>query len=130
MGSYLGSPGVPFCPFSSWFPLLKPSGRKKGARILKGLLRNLVINEVVSRVTVVMTHIRGLIAPLIVINLQVRVPSRAPTRVCVRIWYWAGILSKTTCSLGFLFLRCYGVHQPKPYMEVFGPLYVHRGCVL
>ena len=44
----LGSPVVPFCPFSFWVPLLKPSSRKKGTLIIKkgtliikGLLGNL-----------------------------------------------------------------------------------------
>ena len=36
----LGSPVVPFYPFSFWVPLLKPNSRKKGTRI-KGLLGNL-----------------------------------------------------------------------------------------
>ena len=36
----LGSPVVPFCPFSFWVPLLKPNSRKKGTLIIKGLLGN------------------------------------------------------------------------------------------
>ena len=39
---HLGSPVVPFYPFSFWVPLLKPNSRKKGALIIKGLLGNLV----------------------------------------------------------------------------------------
>ena len=38
----LGSPVVPFYPFSFGFPLLKPNSRKKGTLIIKGLLGNLV----------------------------------------------------------------------------------------
>ena len=38
---FLGSPVVPFYPFSFWVPLLKPNSRKKGTRIVKGLLGNL-----------------------------------------------------------------------------------------
>ena len=41
----LGSPVVPFYPFSFWAPLLKPNRRKKGALIIKGLLGNLVVEE-------------------------------------------------------------------------------------
>ena len=37
----LGSPVVPFYPFSFWVPLLKPNSRKKGTLIIKGLLGNL-----------------------------------------------------------------------------------------
>ena len=37
----LGSPVVPFCPFSLGLPLLKPNSRKKGTLIIKGLLGNL-----------------------------------------------------------------------------------------
>ena len=37
----LGSPVVPFCPFSFWVPLLKPISRKKCTLISKGLLGNL-----------------------------------------------------------------------------------------
>ena len=37
----LGSPVVPFYPFSFWAPLLKPSSRKKATLIIKGLLGNL-----------------------------------------------------------------------------------------
>ena len=37
----LGSPVVPFYPFSFWVPLLKPNSRKKGALIIKVLLGNL-----------------------------------------------------------------------------------------
>ena len=37
----LGSPAVPFYPFSFWVPLLKPNSRKKGTLIIKGLLGNL-----------------------------------------------------------------------------------------
>ena len=33
---------MPFCPFCSRAPLLKPHSRKKGTLILKELLRNLV----------------------------------------------------------------------------------------
>ena len=40
-GSKLGSPVVPFYPFSFWVPLLKPNSRKKGTLIIKGLLGNL-----------------------------------------------------------------------------------------
>ena len=39
--SKLGSPVVPFYPFSFWVPLLKPNSRKKGTLIIKGLLGNL-----------------------------------------------------------------------------------------
>ena len=39
--TYLGSPVVPFYPFSFWVPLLKPNSRKKGTLIIKGLLGNL-----------------------------------------------------------------------------------------
>ena len=39
--STLGSPVVPFYPFSFWVPLLKPNSRKKGTLIIKGLLGNL-----------------------------------------------------------------------------------------
>ena len=39
---FLGSPVVPFYPFSFWVPLLKPNSRKKGTLIIKGLLGNLV----------------------------------------------------------------------------------------
>ena len=49
----LGSPVVPFYPFSFWVPLLKPNSRKKGTRITKGLLGNLENykrNSVPSRV--------------------------------------------------------------------------------
>ena len=38
----LGSPVVPFGPFSFWAPLLKPNSRKKGTLTIKGLLGNLV----------------------------------------------------------------------------------------
>ena len=38
----LGAPVVPFYPFSFWVPLLKPTSRKKGTLIIKGLLGNLV----------------------------------------------------------------------------------------
>ena len=38
----LGSPVVPFYPFSFWVPLLKPNSRNKGTLIIKGLLGNLV----------------------------------------------------------------------------------------
>ena len=38
----LGSPVVPFYPFSFWVPFLKPNSRKKGTLIIKGLLGNLV----------------------------------------------------------------------------------------
>ena len=38
----LGSPVVPFYPFSFWVPLLKPNSRKKGTLTIKGLLGNLV----------------------------------------------------------------------------------------
>ena len=38
----LGSPVVPFGPFSFWVPLSKPSSRKKGTLIIKGPLGNLV----------------------------------------------------------------------------------------
>ena len=65
MGSYLGSPVVPFYPFSFGVPLLKPNSRKKGTLIIKGLLGNLVISRVIGRITIVITHIRGLITPLI-----------------------------------------------------------------
>ena len=41
---FLGSPVVPFYPFSFWVPLLKPNSRKKGALIVKGLLGNLDSN--------------------------------------------------------------------------------------
>ena len=45
-GSYnLGSPVVPFYPFSFWVPLLKPNSRKKGTLIIKGLLGNLVMES-------------------------------------------------------------------------------------
>ena len=37
----LGSPVVPFYPFSFWVPLLKPNSRKKDTLIVKGLLGNL-----------------------------------------------------------------------------------------
>ena len=37
----LGSPVVPFYPFSFWVPLLKPNSRKKGTLIIRGLLGNL-----------------------------------------------------------------------------------------
>ena len=37
----LGSPVVPFYPFSFWVPLLKPNSRKKGTLIIKGLLGNI-----------------------------------------------------------------------------------------
>ena len=37
----LGSPVVPFYPFSFWAPLLKPNSRKKATLIIKGLLGNL-----------------------------------------------------------------------------------------
>ena len=37
----LGSPVVPFYPFSFWVPLLEPNSRKKGTLIIKGLLGNL-----------------------------------------------------------------------------------------
>ena len=37
----LGSPVVPFCPFSFWVPLLKPKKGKKGTLIIKGLLGSL-----------------------------------------------------------------------------------------
>ena len=37
----LGSPVVPFYPFSFWVPLLKPNSRKKGT-LIKGLLGKLV----------------------------------------------------------------------------------------
>ena len=38
----LGSPVVPFCPFSFWAPFLKKTNnRKKGILIIKGLLGNL-----------------------------------------------------------------------------------------
>ena len=40
-GPFLGSPVVPFYPFSFWVPLLKPNSRKKGTLIIKGLLGNL-----------------------------------------------------------------------------------------
>ena len=40
----LGSPVVPFCPFF-WVPLLKPSSRKRGTLIIKGLLGNLVTSN-------------------------------------------------------------------------------------
>ena len=39
----LGSPVVPFYPFSFWVPFLKPNSRKKGTLIIKGLLGNLVV---------------------------------------------------------------------------------------
>ena len=39
----LGSPVVPFDPFSFWVPFLKPNSRKKGTLIIKGLLGNLVV---------------------------------------------------------------------------------------
>ena len=39
----LGSPVVPFYPFSFWVPLLKPNSRKKGTLIIKGLLGNLAV---------------------------------------------------------------------------------------
>ena len=42
----LGSPVVPFYPFSFWVPLLNPNSRKKGTLIIKGLLGNLVIDKV------------------------------------------------------------------------------------
>ena len=45
LGAYffkLGSPVVPFYPFSFWVPLLIPNSRKKGTLIIKGLLGNLV----------------------------------------------------------------------------------------
>ena len=38
----LGSPVVPFYPFSFWVSLLKPNSRKKGTLIIEGLLGNLV----------------------------------------------------------------------------------------
>ena len=34
----LGSPVVPFYPFSFWVPLLKPNSRKQGTLTIKGLL--------------------------------------------------------------------------------------------
>ena len=37
----LGSPVVPFCPFSFWVCLLKPNSRKKGTLIIKELLGDL-----------------------------------------------------------------------------------------
>ena len=37
----LGSPVVPFYPFSLWLPLLKPNSRKKGTLIIKRLRGNL-----------------------------------------------------------------------------------------
>ena len=40
-GQFLGSPVVPFYPFSFWVPLLSPKSRKKGALIIKGLMGNL-----------------------------------------------------------------------------------------
>ena len=39
----LGSPVVPFYPFSFWAPLLKPNSRNKGTLIIKGLLGKLVV---------------------------------------------------------------------------------------
>ena len=48
----LGSPVVPFYPFSFWVPVLKPNSRKKGTLIIKGLLGNLVcicIHTIVCR---------------------------------------------------------------------------------
>ena len=41
--TFLGSPVVPFYPFSFWVPLLKPNSKKKGTLIVKGLLGNLVL---------------------------------------------------------------------------------------
>ena len=42
MGDLLGSPVVPFYPFSFWAPLEKPNSRKKATLIIKGLLGYLV----------------------------------------------------------------------------------------
>ena len=36
---------VPFCPFYFRVPLLKPTSRKKGTLIMKGLLRNLDLDS-------------------------------------------------------------------------------------
>ena len=41
----LGSPVVPFYPFSCWVPVLKPDSRKKGTLIIKGLLGNLGVRS-------------------------------------------------------------------------------------
>ena len=40
-GLQVGSPVVPFCPFSFWVPLFTPSSRNKGTLIIRGLLGNL-----------------------------------------------------------------------------------------